>query len=98
LVEELHHADIAHCDIGPRQFGVDAHGRVALVDFAAATIAPTDVQRRADRAQLLVTTTLLAGADRAIAAAMRRLGTDGVAELLSYLHPAALGQQARRDV
>jgi uncharacterized protein (TIRG00374 family) len=98
LVEELHGADIAHCDLGPRQFGIDVHDRVALLDFSAATVAPTDVQLRADRAQLLVTTTLLVGADRAIAVALGRLGVDGVTELLSYLQPAALGQQERREV
>jgi uncharacterized protein (TIRG00374 family) len=98
VVEELHGADIAHGDLSTRQFGVDAHGRIALFDFAAARVAPSDVQLRTDRAQLLVTTTLLVGADRAIAVALRRLGRDGVVELLSYLQPAALGQEARREV
>ena len=52
----------------------------------------------ADRAQLLVTTALLAGDDRGVAAALGAIGTDGLAEVLPYIQPAALTHDTRRSL
>ena len=48
--------------------------------------------------QLLATTASLVGEDRALAAAQGVLGSDGLAELLSFLEPAALSAPVRRDL
>ena len=51
-----------------------------------------------DRVELLTTTAALVGEDRALAAAEEILGPDGLAELLSFLEPAALSPTARRVI
>ena len=70
--------------------------RSGLLDFGSATAAPSHDQLETDRAQLLAATAAAAGADRAIAAAVEALGTDGVAALLPYLQSAALGPRCAR--
>ena len=59
--------------------------------------APPERCRR-DRVDLLVTTAVLVGDDRALAAALRPLGADGLAELLPLLESAALSPPARRAI
>jgi hypothetical protein len=49
-------------------------------------------------AQLLVTTALIAGPDRAVEVAVGQMGADGLGELLPYLQPAALTAGSRRAV
>ena len=60
----------------------------------AETSAPQD-HLALDDAQLLVVTADLVGVDRALAAAQRGRGTDGLAALLPYLEPAALSGRSR---
>jgi uncharacterized membrane protein YbhN (UPF0104 family) len=86
---------IAHQQIDAESVAI-VSGEIGLVDFAAATVAPTDLQLATDRAQLLVTTASLAGKDRAIRTAIDALGSDGVVALLPYLQSAALTQSLRK--
>ena len=69
-----------------------------LVDFAGATVAPSKDSSQTDRVQLLVTTATAAGTERAVAAAVESLGTDGVEALLPYLQSAALRTPLRKAV
>jgi glycosyltransferase 2 family protein len=91
----LHGARIAHRRIDIHTVAL-VDGEVGLVDFAGATAAPTADQLLTDRAQLLVTTSTVAGTERALAAAVAEVGKDGVAELLPYLQPAALRASLRQ--
>jgi uncharacterized protein (TIRG00374 family) len=51
-----------------------------------------------DRARLLVSTALVVGQDRAVAAALGVIGTDGLADIVPFLQPAALDHATRRAV
>ncbi len=91
----LHGAEIAHGDITGQRVTVDANGYTGLVRLdRAETSAPQD-HLALDDAQLLVVTADLVGVDRALAAAQRGRGTDGLAALLPYLEPAALSGRSR---
>jgi uncharacterized protein (TIRG00374 family) len=91
----LHRARIAHRRIDTYTVAL-LDGEVGLVDYAGATARPTATHLLTDRAQLLVTTAAVAGADRALAAALAALGKDGVAGLVPYLQPAALRGSLRQ--
>lgn len=99
-LDRLAGARIAHQRIGPDTVAVTA-GKVGFVDFGSSTVARRTDELMTDRAQLLATTAVVAGPDRAIHAATTALGTDGIAALLAYLQPAALNtalRQAMRTV
>ncbi len=94
-VTALGDAGFAHGDLAPDRFRVD--GPDVVVDgLAGAAVAPSGDQVRIDLAQLLVTSALLFGPDTAVATAERRLGADGLAGVLPYLQPAALGARLRQ--
>ncbi len=96
-LEQLASAGIAHQRITPDGL-VTLDERVGFASFDGATLTPRPDQRLTDRAQLLASTAVLAGPDRAVGAAVDALGADGVVELLPYLQPAALGTQLRRSL
>jgi glycosyltransferase 2 family protein len=93
----LGRANIAHLQIDPTSVAIVGDD-VALIDFAGATVSPSTDQLQTDRVQLLVTSATVAGADRAVAAAVESLGTDGVAGLLPYFQSAALRTPLRKAV
>jgi len=96
-LETLGAAGIAHLQIDPSTVAV-ADETVWLVDFGAATGSPSDDQLQTDRVQLLAATAAVAGSERAVAAALESLGTDGAAALLPYLQSAALATPLRKAV
>ena len=67
-----------------------------LTGLGGASVAPTDDERQADRAQVLVTSAVLLGADRAVAIALAKLGSENLTALLPYVQTAALGPDLRR--
>lgn len=88
---------IAHLEIDPATVAFDGDD-VLLLDFGAATAAPTEDQLQTDRVQLLAATAAVAGEERAVAAALESLGTPGAAALLPYLQSAALATPLRKTV
>ena len=94
---KLGDAGIAHLRIDPSTVAV-AGEEVWLLDFDAATPAPTRDQLQTDRVQLLAATAAVVGEERAVAAALESLGTDGAAALLPYLQSAALATPLRKTV
>jgi uncharacterized membrane protein YbhN (UPF0104 family) len=94
----LNDAGIAHGRIDRRRVVVRPDGKVALADFDAAKSAAASGDLRTDQAQLLVATALAVGPDRAVAAALAALGTEGLVAVLPYLQPAALGRGTRAEV
>jgi glycosyltransferase 2 family protein len=93
----LGQAGIAHLEIDPTTVAFDGED-VLLLDFGAATAAPTPDQLQTDRVQLLAATAAVAGSERAVAVALDALGTDGVETLLPYLQSAALATPLRKTV
>lgn len=97
-LDRLHAAGIAHGDLTGRRVVVDGGGRTGLVRMdRAETSAPAD-HLALDGAQLLVVTADLVGVDRALAAAQRVRGVEGLSVLLSYLEPAALSGRSRSAI
>lgn len=92
----LHDARLAHGMIGPENLIRTAAGSTAFLDFSRGVAGASTDRLTRDRVDLLVTTAALVGDERALGAAGRALGDDGVAELLPLLESAALSPPARR--
>jgi uncharacterized membrane protein YbhN (UPF0104 family) len=97
-VERLHAARLVHGSLSATNLLVGPDGAVVLADLSRGSTVPTPVQVGLDRVQLLATTAALVGEQRALNAALRVLGKDGLAELLTFLEPAALSAPVRRDL
>ncbi|HYN17822.1 MAG TPA: hypothetical protein VEY96_07045, partial [Actinomycetes bacterium] len=97
-VTRLHALGIALGRLEAAEVVVRPDGTPALGDFGQATVAGGSPGLMADRAQLLVTTALLVGKDRAIAAARSSIDRAGLAEMLPYLQPSVLAHATRRAV
>ncbi|MFN7151343.1 MAG: lysylphosphatidylglycerol synthase domain-containing protein, partial [Microthrixaceae bacterium] len=96
-VARLHATGMAHGELSPDSFGL-VDGSIVLSDLATVTIAASEDQRRADRAQVLVSTAVLVGIERATVIAAEELGEEGVREMLPYLQLPALGRPLRREL
>ncbi|MDM7855776.1 lysylphosphatidylglycerol synthase transmembrane domain-containing protein [Cellulomonas alba] len=97
-VVALGDAGIAHGAIDDDLLVLRTDGVAALMDFDAAESAASLGDRSMDRGRLLVTTALAVGPERSVRAAVAALGPDGLAEVLPYLQPAALGRRTRADL
>lgn len=89
-LDRLHRTRLAHRSIGPEAILVGEDGAVAFVDLPVASAGPSVEACRADEVALAVTTAATVGTDRAIDAAERALGADGLAALLPVLQVPAL--------
>lgn len=94
----LHGAGIAHGRINKHSVLALDNGTLVLSDLALAQLAATKDARTTDRARLLVATATVVGQEAAVAAALSAIGTDGMAEVLAYLQPAALDRSTRKAV
>lgn len=95
LVAELHALGIAHGQLDEDHLVLD-DGRLGLIDFQGATVAPTLAQLRSDEAQMFVTTLALVGRDLAIAGLVQHRSAEQIEGLLPYLQPTALTADHRR--
>ncbi len=77
------------------QLLVDDAQRLWFLDVRSGEVAANQLQLRHDAAQLLATTALLAGPQRAAAAAVDTLGQDGTGAALPLLQPIALHRKIR---
>ena len=94
----LHELGIAHGQLDGDRIVVRVDGTPALGDFGGARVAATDGAMMADLAQILVTTALVVGPDRAISAGTAEIGNESFADVLPYLQPAVLDRDTRRAV
>jgi uncharacterized membrane protein YbhN (UPF0104 family) len=94
-VKALQSRRIAHRRLTGDAILVDRSGKVILTDLRGGEIAAGDVVLRMDIAQLLTTTGLRVGAERAVATAVEVLGPDKVADCLPLLQPIALSRSTR---
>lgn len=88
-VHVLHEAHIAHGKLDGHHVIVDG-STPAIVGFARASTSATSRQAAADVAQAIASTAPLVGAERAIAAAVRGLGPEAVADALPVLEPQSV--------
>ncbi|MEP6757915.1 MAG: lysylphosphatidylglycerol synthase transmembrane domain-containing protein [Actinomycetota bacterium] len=91
----LHRAGLAHGALDEQHLAILPDGNAALGGFSGANTAAAPAQISNDRAQLLGTTAIRVGTERAIAAAHSALGADGLAGLLPFLQTAALTRPTR---
>ncbi len=92
----LHEAGIRHGGITPDDLQV-SDGRVYLGEFDRAAIAWDDTSRQLDEAQLLTSTAVAVGSDRAVAAAVAALGTERLTETTTFVQPAAMPPALRKQ-
>lgn len=96
-VRLLHAARVAHRDLRAANVLVDEDGHPWLIDFGFGEGSASDRRLAQDVAELLTSTATVVGADRAVAAAARRLPGPALAASLPLLQPLALSSQSRRD-
>ncbi|MFE9722914.1 lysylphosphatidylglycerol synthase domain-containing protein [Streptomyces sp. NPDC005794] len=94
-VKALQSRRIAHRRLTGDAILVDSSGTVFVTDLRGGEIAAGDLVLRMDVAQLLTTTGLRVGAERAVAGALAVLGPDAVADCLPLLQPIALSRSTR---
>lgn len=96
----LHAAAIAHGTLDSSAIRIDGDGTVQLGSFVRAEPVTRMDQVHADRAQVLVTTALTVGPERAISAALRAIEhePDAATALVANLQAAAFDDQLRRSV
>jgi len=97
-VDTLHRARIAHRSLRAANVVADGTGRPWIVDFSFSELGATPRQMELDVAELLASLAVIAGADRAVAAAAAVIGPDGVAAAVPLLQPLALSAGTRRAV
>jgi glycosyltransferase 2 family protein len=98
MAERLHGARVVHGTLTAGNILRQHDGSVAIMDFTRASGSRTATGLALDRVQLLSTTAALVGEDRALTAAQEVLGPEGLAELLSFLEPAAISAPARKEM
>jgi uncharacterized membrane protein YbhN (UPF0104 family) len=91
----LHGAGICHGGITPNVLQVTEDG-ICIGEFDRASIEWVDTSRRLDEAQLLTSTAVVVGADRAIAAAVEAIGAERLAVTTTFIQPAAMLPALRR--
>lgn len=89
-VRNLHHAGVAHEGLHTGSFCVDRNGRIWITGLTRGEIAASRLRMRLDRAELLIATALLVGADRAIVAAEKVIGSEDLATLPPLMQKVAL--------
>jgi uncharacterized membrane protein YbhN (UPF0104 family)/tRNA A-37 threonylcarbamoyl transferase component Bud32 len=95
LLGTLHDNGIVHGQLDEEHLVVD-DGRLGLVQFRAAAVAPTPAQVRSDDVQLFVTSIGLFGAELALEGLLEQRSVEEIEDLLPYLQPTALTNDQRR--
>ncbi len=97
-VRTLHRAGIAHEELHAGNIALDASGRVWLLGLEYGEIAADQLTLRIDDGELLVTTALIVGADRAVRGALQELTAQRLGEALPLLQTIALSRANRKAI
>ena len=89
---------IAHRDLRLANVFLADDGVPWMIDFGFSELAVTDERLAQDVAQLVTSTALKVGAERAVSAAVRALGTAGVSDAQLFLQPMALAGATRHNL
>ncbi len=95
LVTDLHSINITHGQLDEDHL-VMVDGRLGLVGFQAATVAPTAAQLHSDEAQMFVTTLALVDRRLAVEGVCEHRSVEQIEDLLPYLQPTALTADQRQ--
>lgn len=96
LVAELQEEHIAHRDLRLAHVVLPPKGKPLLVDFGYSEVAANDLLLRNDIAELLCSTAVEVGAERAVQAAIGVMGKDAIGAALPRLQPLALRPITRK--
>lgn len=94
VLGRLHAVGVAHGQLDADHLLV-RDGELGLTNFRGATAGATDLQRRTDQVQALVTAALLAGPEQAVRGAVDALGPDELTATLPYVQAATLTPRQR---
>lgn len=94
----LHESRLAHGALVARHVRVTAAGEVQLTNFGLASTPAPPGAATADMADLLTSTAMLVGPERAVASARRALGAEALVPVVAYLQPPALAPSLRDEV
>jgi len=86
---------IAHRDLRLANVFVAADGELYVIDFGFAELAASPLLLATDLAELIASTAPVVGVERAVDAAERAVGVDGLARAFARLQPYALGGATR---
>lgn len=92
---QLHRACVSHEHLHPGCLATNNDGDGWLLDLSFGELATAQLRMRLDRAEMLATTALLVGIDRAVDVATARLGKDEVTHLNAFLQPVAMNPKLR---
>lgn len=95
LVGELRMHRIAHRDLRLANIFLGDDGEVWLIDFGFSEMAASDLLLATDVAELLASSSVYVGPDRAVASATATIDDDGLAQALDRLHLWALSGATR---
>ncbi|MGB5187742.1 MAG: lysylphosphatidylglycerol synthase transmembrane domain-containing protein [Acidimicrobiia bacterium] len=98
LVVTLHDAAIAHRDLRLANVFIAEDGVPWIIGLGSGELAASESLLARDYAQLLASTTVAVGADRAVAAAATVVGKAGIAEALPWIQPLALSSATRSQL
>ena len=98
LVVTLHDAAIAHRDLRLANVLIAEDGVPWIIGLGSAELVASESLLARDYAQLLASTTVAVGADRAVAAAATVVGKEGIAEALPWIQPLALSSATRAEL
>ncbi|MDQ1519719.1 MAG: hypothetical protein QOI55_792, partial [Actinomycetota bacterium] len=95
-VGRMHASHIAHRSLRTGNVLVDRDGRPRIVDFSFSELSATDRQIAVDRAELLASSAVLVGPERAVSTAVAVAGAEHIAPAVPLLQPLALSASTRR--
>jgi uncharacterized protein (TIRG00374 family) len=98
LVDQLQTGRIAHRDLRLANVFIEASGTPWLIDFGFAELAAPPELLARDVAELLGSTSVTVGPDRAVAAAIAVLGRERVEAALPWIQPLALSTATRSQL
>ena len=94
----LHAARLSHGQAVADNVLVLADGSTALADFSRGSTGAPPERCALDRVDLLASSAVIVGDERALAASLRSIGPDGLMDLLPLMETPALSPAARRAV
>ena len=87
-VSLMHSANMAHRDMRAANLMIDTQGRVWVIDFGFAEIAPRAQRKSMDIAELLMSMSLVTGTKRTLDAALKVMEHDQLERAMPYLQKA----------